>query len=407
MRVLRARGDRVGGRGPVRRAGRAAAPGARRRSTGSRRRRRAALAGALALGPATAQRPLRDRRGDAEPARRRTPRTAPLAAARRRRAPARRARAPRRCCSPPGGCVADPIAVVLAVREGEPSLLDGADLRVLRVAGLDRADAAELLRRAGVDAGRASSGSTARPAATRSRCSSSPPTRARLAAARPTGPVPISASIARGVRCAASSRLARADAAHARCSRRPSDARRPRGRSRGPPRARLDVDDLAAAEEAGLRRRSTPGASSSATRSCARRSTPRRRRRSAARRTRRWPRRCPTATSTAAPGTWRRRRRPRRRRPPRALEQAGERARASAAPTRSPRARSSAARGWRPTTRTARGCCCAAADAAWLGGDAERTLALLDEAAAARAATRRCRPGSTTCAGTSRCAAGR
>ena len=30
----------------------------------------------------------------------------------------------RRC----GGCVADPIAVVLAVREGEPSLLDGADL---------------------------------------------------------------------------------------------------------------------------------------------------------------------------------------------------------------------------------------------------------------------------------------
>src|SRR4051812_3670332 len=45
--------------------------------------------------------------------------------------------------------LADPIAIVLAVREGEPSLLDGSDLRVLRVAGLDRPDAAELLR--GVD----------------------------------------------------------------------------------------------------------------------------------------------------------------------------------------------------------------------------------------------------------------
>jgi DNA-binding CsgD family transcriptional regulator len=46
--------------------------------------------------------------------------------------------------------VADPIALVFAVREGEPSLLDGSDLRVLRVAGLDRADASELLEREGV-----------------------------------------------------------------------------------------------------------------------------------------------------------------------------------------------------------------------------------------------------------------
>src|SRR5215208_2041004 len=45
--------------------------------------------------------------------------------------------------------LADPIALVLAVREGEPSLLDGADLRVMRLAGLARADAAELLRPAG------------------------------------------------------------------------------------------------------------------------------------------------------------------------------------------------------------------------------------------------------------------
>jgi DNA-binding CsgD family transcriptional regulator len=46
--------------------------------------------------------------------------------------------------------VADPIALVLTVREGEPSLLDGADLRVLHLAGLGRSDAAELLKRADV-----------------------------------------------------------------------------------------------------------------------------------------------------------------------------------------------------------------------------------------------------------------
>src|SRR3954454_1511025 len=46
--------------------------------------------------------------------------------------------------------VADPIGVILTVREGEPSLLDGSDLRVVRVPGLDRADAAELLREAHV-----------------------------------------------------------------------------------------------------------------------------------------------------------------------------------------------------------------------------------------------------------------
>ena len=43
--------------------------------------------------------------------------------------------------------VADPVAVVLTVRDGEPSLLDGADLVTLRLQGLDRASAAELLRR--------------------------------------------------------------------------------------------------------------------------------------------------------------------------------------------------------------------------------------------------------------------
>ena len=41
--------------------------------------------------------------------------------------------------------LADPIAVLIAVREGEPSLLDGAGLRVLHLGGLDRASAAQLL----------------------------------------------------------------------------------------------------------------------------------------------------------------------------------------------------------------------------------------------------------------------
>jgi DNA-binding CsgD family transcriptional regulator len=44
----------------------------------------------------------------------------------------------------------DPIALVLTLREGEPSLFDGADLRRLRLAGLDRSDAAELILRADV-----------------------------------------------------------------------------------------------------------------------------------------------------------------------------------------------------------------------------------------------------------------
>jgi DNA-binding CsgD family transcriptional regulator len=42
--------------------------------------------------------------------------------------------------------VADPIAVLVAVREGEPSLLEGADLPVLRIEGLTQADAATLVQ---------------------------------------------------------------------------------------------------------------------------------------------------------------------------------------------------------------------------------------------------------------------
>ena len=42
--------------------------------------------------------------------------------------------------------VADPVAVVLALRQGEPSLLDGADLPTLRLQGLDPGSSTELLR---------------------------------------------------------------------------------------------------------------------------------------------------------------------------------------------------------------------------------------------------------------------
>src|SRR4051794_31022860 len=43
--------------------------------------------------------------------------------------------------------VADPIAVLVAVREGEPSLLDGADLPTLRIGGLTSEEAATLVPR--------------------------------------------------------------------------------------------------------------------------------------------------------------------------------------------------------------------------------------------------------------------
>ena len=70
--------------------------------------------------------------------------------------------------------LADPVAVVLTVREGEPSLLDGADLATLRLQGLDRAAATELLRRQAAQPLSRSSrtASTMRPAGIRWRCSS-------------------------------------------------------------------------------------------------------------------------------------------------------------------------------------------------------------------------------------------
>ena len=95
----------------------------------------AALQGALALRPGGAG-PLRGRRGDAEPARRL-----------RRGGPVLALVDDAHWLDPPSAeallfairrLLADPVAVVLAVREGHASLLDGADLPMHRVGGLDR-----------------------------------------------------------------------------------------------------------------------------------------------------------------------------------------------------------------------------------------------------------------------------
>ncbi len=91
--------------------------------------------------------------------------------------------------------VADPIALVLAVREGEPSLLDGADLRVLHVPGLARRDASLLLENEGLYGDvldrlyRATAGN---PLALRELA----PEATRLSALPDDAPLPISARIA-------------------------------------------------------------------------------------------------------------------------------------------------------------------------------------------------------------------
>src|SRR4051812_44808688 len=91
--------------------------------------------------------------------------------------------------------VADPIALVLAVREGEPSLLDGADLRVMRVPGLERREASLLLEQEALQGDtlellyRATAGN---PLALLELA----PEGARLAALTGEAPLPISARIA-------------------------------------------------------------------------------------------------------------------------------------------------------------------------------------------------------------------
>ena len=57
--------------------------------------------------------------------------------------------------------VADPIAVFVAVREAEPSLLDGADLPTLQIGGLTSDEAAMLVRGLAPEAARRLHGATA------------------------------------------------------------------------------------------------------------------------------------------------------------------------------------------------------------------------------------------------------
>ena len=120
MRVLRARGNRVGGPGPVRRTARAAAPGARRARGGSAEPQARRAGGRARAAAGGGRRPLRGRRRDPQPARRvrggragcRASSTTPTGST---------DRAPTRCCSRMRRLMADPIAFVVAVREGEPS----------------------------------------------------------------------------------------------------------------------------------------------------------------------------------------------------------------------------------------------------------------------------------------------
>jgi DNA-binding CsgD family transcriptional regulator len=145
--------------------------------------------------------------------------------------------------------LADPIALVLTVREGHPSLLDGADLRTLRMAGLDRSDAAALLASAELPAGalerlyRATGGN---PLALLELA----PEAAELMSLPSDAPVPISASIA--------------SAFLRRFGRLPEPTRRVLVLvaasnacslgvlARAAPRIGLHISELAAAEDAGL-----------------------------------------------------------------------------------------------------------------------------------------------------------
>ena len=90
--------------------------------------------------------------------------------------------------------LADPIALVLAAREGEPSLLDGADIGVIRLGGLGRAEAAELVGPAIPDAAveRLFLATGGNPLALLELATDA----ARLATIPPGGPVPISTEIA-------------------------------------------------------------------------------------------------------------------------------------------------------------------------------------------------------------------
>lgn len=144
--------------------------------------------------------------------------------------------------------IADPIAVLLAVREGEPSLLDGADLRVLRVGGLSQSAGVELLASAQVSPDAAEQLHRATGGNPLALLELAPD--AAVVASQPYGPIPISTSIA--------------DAFLRRFGQLPETTRRLLvlaaasdggdctllARAGGP--LGLEIGELAAAEEAGL-----------------------------------------------------------------------------------------------------------------------------------------------------------
>ena len=354
-----------------------------------------ALAGALALRPGDRAGPVRDRRGDAEPAVRLRG-GGPLAllvddahlldgssaagaavrgaAAGRRpdRARARRAR-----------------GRAVAARRRRPAR---ASPRRARPRG--RRGAA---RRAPTCPATSSSGSTGRPAATRWRCSSSRRRRARLAALPSAGPVPISTSIAaaflrRFERLPEPTRRALVLAAA-------SDGGDLVVLARAATALGLDVGALAAGRGGRPRRARRAARSSSGIRSPARPSTPTRQRseRRAAHAAlaaalpdrdvdrRAWH----LAAASIGPDE----------QASAALEQAGERARERSAYARR-RGRVRARR--RPCARGRRraaACCSRPPTRRGWAGDLDRAVGLLDAGAAARDPTPCSRPGSTICAG--------
>jgi DNA-binding CsgD family transcriptional regulator len=90
--------------------------------------------------------------------------------------------------------LADPIAILVTVREGERLLLDGSDLRVLRVGGLARAEASELLAArnvTGAVADRLFAATAGNPLALLELAAEAE----RVAALPEAGPVPVSTSI--------------------------------------------------------------------------------------------------------------------------------------------------------------------------------------------------------------------
>ena len=194
--------------------------------------------------------------------------------------------------------VADPIAVLIAVRDGDPSLLDGADLPTLRLAGLTSGEAATLLPGLPLAAAERLHGATAgNPLALMELAADGHD----LALAPEGAPVLVSARISRAF-------LRRVDelddaARRALVLVATSDSGDLPMLERAADRLGIDLHALAVAEAGGLVR-SSRGWSSSGTPWPARRFMPPLPPRNGAPPTVRSPGRCPTGTSIAAHGIW-------------------------------------------------------------------------------------------------------